>query len=203
MTRLSVPRLGESTADEAQRNAHDLDRLFPVVYEELRRLAHRQLRAESPGHTLSTTALVHETYLKLASERANDFGNRTRFFALAARAMRRILIDYARRHGAQKRGAGRQRVSLTEVEFTDGSVASAAQVNERADALIALDAALERLGEVDERLARLVEYRFFTGLSEQETAVLLDVSPRTVRRDWARARGWLLQHLGESPIDSA
>jgi RNA polymerase sigma factor (TIGR02999 family) len=202
MTRLPVPTLGAPAADEAQRSALDLDRLFPVVYEELRRLAHRRLRAESAGHTLSTTAVVHETYLKLASERANDFVNRAHFFALAARAMRRILIDYARRHGAQKRKAEGQRVSLDALDVADPSSITATQIAERADALIALDIGLERLAAVDQRLARLVEYRFFTGLTEQETAALLEVSPRTVRRDWVRARGWLLNHLTESSIDS-
>jgi RNA polymerase sigma factor (TIGR02999 family) len=183
--------------------AHALDRVFPVVYDELRRIAHQRLRAEPGGHTLCTTALVNETYLRLASERAEDFGNRERFFALAARAMRRILVDYARRHHAQKRSAGRQRVTLAALEATDASLVTAAQVTERAELLMALDEALERLAEVDERLVRVVEYRYFTGFSERETAELLGVAPRTVRRDWVRARGWLLHRLGESPADSA
>jgi RNA polymerase sigma factor (TIGR02999 family) len=177
----------------------DLDRLFPEVYAELRRLAHRRLRAEPDGHTLSTTALVHETYLKLSADRGSEFGNREHFFALAARAMRRILVDYARRHRATKRSADRKPVSLSALEVT-GSVLDqpvAIQASQRADVLVAVDEALTRLGEVDERLARVVEYRFFTGLTERETAELLGVTARTVARDWVRARGWLLTHLDD------
>ncbi|HWH53013.1 MAG TPA: ECF-type sigma factor [Gemmatimonadales bacterium] len=198
-----MPRLSDSTrdalaTDESMQGMHVLDRLFPVVYEELRRLAHRRLRSESPGHTLSTTALVNETYLKLAKERGGDFQSRERFFALAARAMRRILVDYARRHHAQKRMAQGERISLAGLEGTDALLVTAAQVTERADLLIGLDDALDRLAEVDQRLARVVEYRFFTGLTEEETAELLGVSSRTVKRDWARARGWLLHELSGS-----
>lgn len=175
-----------------------LDALFPVVYAELRRIAHRRLRSEATGHTLSTTALVHETYLKLAEQRLPGFGNRAHFFALAARAMRRILVDYARRHGAQKRARARDRVSLSALEDSGlpGGRARAAEVTERAELLLAVDQALERLAVVDERLARVVEYRFFVGLTEPETAELLGVTPRTVTRDWVRARAWLLTHLG-------
>jgi RNA polymerase sigma factor (TIGR02999 family) len=185
--------------------SREIDRLFPTVYAELRRLAHRRLRAESEGHTLSTTALVHETYLKLASQRADEFGNRAQFFALAAREMRRILVDYARRHGAQKRTAGERRVSLSDLDAPGASLAdtNASALAERAETLMALDEGLERLAEVDERLARVVEYRFFTGLTERETAELLGVTPRTVTRDWVRARGWLLRHLGEPAAGGA
>ena len=174
-----------------------LDALFPVVYAELRRIAHRRLRSEATGHTLSTTALVHETYLKLAEQRLPGFGNRAHFFALAARAMRRILVDYARRHGARKRPGHRDRVSLSSLEDSglDGGMAHADLVEERAALLLAVDQALERLAGVDERLARVVEYRFFVGLTEPETAELLGVTPRTVTRDWVRARAWLITHL--------
>jgi RNA polymerase sigma factor (TIGR02999 family) len=177
----------------------DLDSLFPEVYAELRRLARKRLRAEADGHTLSTTALVHETYLKLSGERAADFGNRERFFALAARAMRRILVDYARRHHASKRSANRKPVSLSALDASGSALEHPAEfhVTERADVLVAVDDALTKLAEVDDRLARVVEYRFFTGLTEREPAELLGVTTRTVARDWVRARGWLLGHLAE------
>jgi RNA polymerase sigma factor (TIGR02999 family) len=173
----------------------DLDAIFPVVYAELRRLAHRRLGAEVPGHTFSTTALVHETYLKLAAERESDFGNRARFFALAARAMRRILVDYARRHRALKRGSAPAPVSLSELDIAKPPTDSAF---DRAEVLIALDEALDRLNQVDARLARVVELRFFVGLTEGESADLLSVTQRTVARDWVRAKAWLRQHLADS-----
>ena len=175
----------------------ELDALFPAVYAELRRVAHRRLRAEQGGHTLSTTGLVHETYLKLAGESGAQFGNRAHFFALAARAMRRILVDYARRHRAQKRAAMHGRVSLSVLERSDLVLTrpAALDLTERADLLVALDDAIRQLVEIDERLAQVVEYRFFVGLTEPETADLLGVTSRTVARDWVRARGWLLRHL--------
>ena len=166
-----------------------LDRLMPLVYGELRRVAHRQLRSERPGHTLSTTALVHEAFLKLAEQTRARWVDRAQFFALAARAMRRILVDYARRHHALRRGGAHQRVSLEEDRL--GTVAAV----ERAEELIALDEALTRLTALDERLGRVVELRYFTGLKEQEVARVLGVTPRTVARDWVKARGWLYREL--------
>lgn len=175
----------------------ELDRLFPLVYEELRGVAHRRLRAEAKGHTLSTTALVHETYLRLANEREGSFENREQFFALAARAMRRILVDYARRHRAHKRSAAGERISLSALDAsTDLANSSASDIADRAELVLMLDDALERLAEIDERLSRVVEYRFFVGLSERECAELLGVTARTITRDWVRARGWLMQQLG-------
>lgn len=176
-----------------RRGAPDaMDRLIPLVYEQLRRVAHRQLGAERTGHTLSTTALVHETYLKLVDQTRAEWQDRAQFFAVASGAMRRILIDYARRHralrrGGQPDGSPPRPVSLDEVELP---------VAERAEALLALDDALERLGEVDPRLAQVVECRFFAGLTEAETAAALAVSKRTVAREWALARGWLYRELG-------
>ena len=168
-----------------------MDRLMPLVYEDLRRVAHRFLGAESKGHTLSTTALVHEAYLRLVDQTRTEWQDRAQFFAVSSRMMRRILVDYARRHralrrGGQPGGARPERVALDQAEIP---------VTERADALIALDEALERLAEVDARLARVVECRFFAGLSEIETAEALGVSRRTVAREWAIARGWLYQEL--------
>jgi RNA polymerase sigma-70 factor, ECF subfamily len=161
--------------------------VFPLVYDELRQLAHRQLSRESTGHTLSTTALVHEAYLKLVDQRHARVTDRSHFFAIAATAMRRILVDHARRHRAGKRGAGAKRVPLDSVDVL--------APDERADLLVALDTALLKLATLDLRQARVVECRFFGGLTEDETAEALDVSARTVKRDWAKARGWLFQEL--------
>ncbi len=164
-----------------------VERLFPLVYDELRRIAHRQLGRERPDHTLGTTALVHEAYLKLVDQSRAQLNDRAHFFAVAARAMRRILVDYARRHTALKRGR-RATVSLDDAMLVaDG----------RADTLLALDEALARLAEVDERLSRAVECRFFGGLTEEETAEALEVTARTVRRDWVKAKAWLAQALRE------
>ena len=176
-------------------NARQVDRLFSTVYEELRRLAHRRLAAERDGHTLSTTALVHEVYLKLASQRSTEYQNRAHYFALAAQAMRRILVDYARRHCAVKRLHLEEHVSLSALDAT-GSAHVSASAGERAEFLVQLDEALDDLRALDARLASVVEYRFFVGLTEAETAELLGVTPRTVARDWVRARGWLYQRLG-------
>jgi len=168
-----------------------LDRLMPLVYEELRRVAHRQLGAEPTGHTLSTTALVHEAYLKLVDQSRTEWQDRAQFFAIASRAMRRILIDYARRHRALRRGGGPNGARPVPVALDEAEI----PVEQRADALIALDEALERLGQLDARMARVVECRFFGGLTEPETATALGISRRTVAREWAVARGWLYQEL--------
>jgi RNA polymerase sigma factor (TIGR02999 family) len=162
-----------------------LDRLFPLVYAELRQRAHRQLAHRKPGETLSTTALVHEAYLKLAGSEKQSYNDRVHFFAVASRAMRHILVDHARQASAAKR---------------DGGVAVNAEVDRiadpaRADELVALDDALQQLEGLDERLARTVELRFFGGLSVDEVAVALGVSARTVKRDWRKARAWLYREL--------
>ena len=180
-----------------ERGPGGLDDLVPVVYEQLHRLAHRRLQAEPTGHTLCTTALVHETYLRLVDQRQCDWHDRAHFFAIASQAMRRILTDYARRHRAARRGGqpdGRPATALA-LDEVDLPVA------ERAEALIALDEALDRLARVDERMARIVECRFFAGLTEVETAMALGASRRTVAREWAVARGWLYEELrdGASP----
>jgi RNA polymerase sigma factor (TIGR02999 family) len=169
-----------------------LDRLAPLVYGELRKVAHRQLGAERAGHTLSTTALVHEAYLRLVDQTRAEWTDRAHFFAVAARAMRRILVDYARRHRALRRGGGWRPLSLESLADGDAGAMAAA---ERADELMALDEALERLAALDERLSRVVECRFFAGLTEAETAEVLGVTPRTVARDWVKARGWLHREL--------
>ena len=165
---------------------------FPLVYEELRQVAHRHLEREAEGHTLSTTALVHETYLRLKDQDGAAFGDRVHFFAVAARAMRRILVDHARRHHAAKRGDGPRRLSL---ESVDGLAGNGLAVEERAALLVALDEALVQLAALDARQAQVVELRFFGGLTEEETAQSLGIGLRTAKRDWAKARSWLYQAL--------
>lgn len=169
---------------------------FDVVYAELKRLAHRQLRAEAPGHTLSTTALVHEAYLKLSRENEQTWSNREQFFALAARAMRRVLIDYARqRHALRRGGPERHRVEPLRIGGDWPEDATAAIADDRAEEMLALDDALERLSQRDQRLARVIELRFFAGLTASETAKVLGVAERTVIRDWIKARAYLVTLL--------
>jgi RNA polymerase sigma factor (TIGR02999 family) len=168
-------------------NPDAMERLFHAVYGQLHRIASHQLRNERPGHTLGTTGLVHETYLKLADQSRVQWQDRAHFYRVAACAMRRILVDYARRYRAERRGGDLQRVSLGQ----------AATAEERGDTLLALDEALERLASVNQRLSHVVECRYFGGLTEEETAEALGVTSRTVQRDWAKARGWLYLELGD------
>ena len=163
-----------------------LDDLIPLVYDMLRAVARRQLRSERPDHTLSSTGLVHEAYLELASLDNARFADRAHFFAVAARAMRHILIDYAVQRKAQKRGGDRQRVGLDEVIL---------QIDDKAEDLVAVNDALSRLESMDERLVRVVECRVFAGLTIEETAKSLGISEATVSRDWTRARAWLNREL--------
>ena len=165
------------------------DRLFELVYEQLRDIAHQALRRERDGHTLATTDLVHEAYIRLVDESKIEWQDSSHFFAVAARAMRRILVDYARRRGAVKRGSTPRRVPLMDEALT---------LDEQADTIVALDEALTRLHAIDERLGQVVEYRFFAGLTEEQTGELLSVTARTVRRDWVKARGWLYRELSSS-----
>ncbi|HLU37246.1 MAG TPA: sigma-70 family RNA polymerase sigma factor [Thermomicrobiales bacterium] len=163
-----------------------LDRVLPVVYEELREMAHRKLVRERDAHTLNTTDLVHESYLKLVDDARVTERGKAYFFAAASRAMRQVLVDYARRRNAMKRGSGRKPLSLDEREIA---------VDMLAGELIDLDDALERLAEVNPRQVQVVECRFFGGLSVEETAQALGVSTRTVKYDWAFARAWLFDEL--------
>lgn len=165
--------------------AATMGRLFPLVYEELRGMAHRQLRLERPGHTLGTTGLVHETYVRLVDQTRVEWRDRAHFFAAASWAMRRILVDYARQNRAARRGGGSVRLTLTD------DVPAA----ERSEMLLALDEALDRLAMLDRRLGQVVECRYFGGLTEEETAEVLGVTRRTVQRDWVKARGWLYLEL--------
>ena len=176
-----------------------LDSSWVEAEAELRRLAHQRLRLERRDHTLVTTALVNEVYLKLVGQRNVDWANRAQFFALAAQAMRRILIDYARRH---RRFRERLRYDSLDAENPDTAqnrTAVRLAGSQRADELLALDEALERLEGFDARLARVVECRFFAGYTEEETAAALGITARTVTRDWAKAKAWLLRELQDAP----
>jgi RNA polymerase sigma factor (TIGR02999 family) len=164
-----------------------MDDLFTLVYSELRRIAGRQLRGERSGHTLCTTALVHEAWFELAKLDRIRWQSRSHFLALAAQAMRRVLIDYAVARRSEKRGGGRAHEPLDNDAF--------ATVTERPDDFIALDEALQRLAAINERHARIVECRFYGGMSIEETADVLDISPATIKREWALARAWLNREL--------
>jgi RNA polymerase sigma factor (TIGR02999 family) len=164
-----------------------IDRLIPLIYDELRRLAARHLRRERLDHTLQPTALVHEAYLRLVDQRETEWRNRAYFFGAAAQIMRRILVDHAREHGAAKRGGAEHRVTLEE----DVALAGGRDVN-----LLALDDALRRLAEIDPHKSRVVELRFFSGLSIEETAEVVGVSPATVTRQWRTAKAWLHREIG-------
>jgi RNA polymerase sigma factor (TIGR02999 family) len=170
-----------------------LDQLLPLVYGELRGVAARQLRKERSGHTLQPTALVHEVFIRLVDQRQVDWQNRAHFFGVAAQVMRRILVDHARRHGASKRGDGVPRVPIDEAK----DVAAANEIP-----ILALDHALHRLETIDAELARIVELRAFGGLTIEEAAQVLSVSPSTAKRDWRTARAWLHRELG-SEVGSA
>lgn len=163
-----------------------MDRVFSVLYEDLRRIAHRQLRAAPAEQTLSTTALVHEAYLKLSRGAGWTAKDRSHFFSLAGRAMRMILVDQARSRTRQRRGSGRRPLDLENVEIP---------IEERAAEIVALDAALSRLGEADGELAQLVEWRFFAGLSLEEIAEMTGRSERTLKRHWQAARAFLFEAL--------
>jgi RNA polymerase sigma factor (TIGR02999 family) len=173
--------------DWGRGESHALDRLVPLVYAELRRVAARQLRLERDGHSLQPTALVHEAYLRLVDQRQVHWQNRAHFFAVSAQIMRRILVDQARRRKAVKRGDDIERVSL------EHDVAAPASDG---ISVLALDRALERLEQVDQALARIVELRAFGGLTIDEAAHVLKVSPSTAKRDWRTARAWLVRELG-------
>ena len=180
--------LSELLANWQAGDQQTLEALLPVAYDELRRLAHRYLRKQRPDHTLQSTALVHEAYLRLANQKNLHFGNRNQFFALAAMIMRQILVDYARAREAAKR-AGGCRVTLDD---------SLSLLRGKSLELIALDDALKGLAELDAQQSRIVELRFFGGLSIEETAEVLGISPATVKRKWSTARIWLHHQLSRA-----
>jgi RNA polymerase sigma factor (TIGR02999 family) len=180
------PRPPEFLLGNHEAGEPSLEQLFPLVYEELRAVAHRQLRRAGRDHTLSTTALVHEAYLKMAGGAQPGPADRAHFLGIAARAMRQVLVDYARRYRAAKRGGAWERIELDD---------ACGAVETQADTLLALDQALTRLSVFGERLCRVVECRYFGGMTEEETAEALAVTTRTVRRDWVKARLWLHDNL--------
>jgi len=165
------------------------DQLMPIVYQELHRLAHHYMRRESPGHTLQTSALVNEAFLRLVDQRDVRWRNRAHFFGLAAQMMRRILVDYARNRHYAKRGGGIPEMSLDEALIVS---------DERNAEVVALDESMEALAQIDPRKSQIVELRFFGGLSIEETAEVLAVSPGTVMRDWTLAKAWLRREMSNS-----
>jgi len=173
----------------AQGNQAAAEKLVPLVYDELKHLAQGYMRRERPDHTLQTTALVHEAYLKLVRQRKTNWHCRSQFFGIAAQMMRRILLDHARGHLRQKRSGPRQVLRLDEaLTFS----------REQSEELVKLNEALERLSAIDPRQGRIVELRFFGGLSVEETSLILGISPKTVKRDWAVAKAWLHGELKQS-----
>ena len=182
---ISVLLLAWRDGDESARS-----RLTEVVYDELRRVAQRHMRRERPDHSLTPTALVHEAYLKLIDQRRVEWQNRAQFFAIAARVMRRVLVDHARARATAKRAAGLS-IALDDVDVRTAPL----DVD-----ILAIDAALDELAAIDDRQSQLVELRFFAGLTVEETATALGVAPITVKRDWALARAWLFRALQGRPI---
>ena len=162
--------------------------LIPLVYDELRRLAHHYMQSERPDHTLQATAVVHEAYLRLVKQRNVTWESKAHFFAVAASLMRRILCDYARRHSRRKRGGDQEAVPLDEAPVFS---------QEKSEEMIDVDRALTRLAEVDPRQGQIVELLFFAGFTVEETAEVLDISPRTVKRDWSVARVWLHREIAK------
>jgi RNA polymerase sigma-70 factor (ECF subfamily) len=186
-------RVGEITVLLGRHHSGDrqaYDELLSLVYDHLRQIARAQLARGWRSTTLTPTALVHEVYLQLADETGVEWQHRSHFFAICARAMRRVLVDHVRHRGAQKRAGDRRPLSLDDIEVG---------VDAQADLIIAVDEALTSLERFNERFARVVECRYFAGLTEEETASALDMSLRTVQRDWMRARAWLLKELGTGP----
>jgi RNA polymerase sigma factor (TIGR02999 family) len=165
-----------------------LDELLPLVYDDLRRQARRYMRAQPAGHTLQTTALVHEAYLRLVGQSSVEWNGRAHFFGVAAKAMRSILVDHARARSAAKRGGSARAITLDDARGMAGPEVSVD--------VLALDQALKRLAEVDARKSRLVELRYFGGLGIDEAAAVLSISPATVKREWTTARAWLRRELG-------
>jgi RNA polymerase sigma factor (TIGR02999 family) len=188
----SPPEVTQLLADWAKGDRSALDKLFPLVHSELRRIAQRQMSQERPGHTLQATALVNEAYLKLAGQQGFDWQNRAHFFAVCAQVMRHILIDHARAHARDKRGGGLAKVSLNDALVV---------AKDQAEHFIALDDALRVLERLDPQKGKIIELRYFGGLSVEEAAGVLNVSPRTVRREWQRAKAWLYRMMTEGIED--
>ena len=193
--------MGQTSTNEITKLLHNwqggdraaLDALVPVVYKELHRLAHCELRKERPNHTLQSAALVHEAYFRLLGQKPPQWESRTHFFAIAAQLMRQILVDYARRRRASKRGSGVCMLTL------DDAMALPQRKDKDVD-VIAVDDALNALAEIDPRQSRVVELRFFAGLSLEETSEVMGIATATVQRDWTAARAWLHREISRRPI---
>jgi len=183
------PNITQLLAEWQHGDQSALDELYSLVYDELHRLARRYMSRERKGHTLQTTALINEAYVRLVGQKNVHWANRSHFFAISAQIMRRILIDHARRHAYAKRGGGAQQVSLEE---------AAVVTPDQSGELLRLDEALKSLAEMDPRRSQVVELRYFGGLNNEEIAGVLNVSENTVTRDWNMARAWLYQQLGGS-----
>lgn len=194
MTKPSLHEVTQLLQSWSDGNQEALDKLVPLVHAELHRLARHYMSNERPGHTLQTTELVNEAYVRLIDWKNVRWQNRAHFFGVAAQIMRRILVDFARARASAKKGGGTQYVSLSEAMTISP---------ERGEDLIALDDALESLSELDSRKSRIVELRFFGGLSVEETAEVLKISPRTVMRDWGLAQAWLYRELSGVKCDDA
>lgn len=192
MPTVSSQEVTQLLADWGRGDKSAFDKLFPLVQDELRRIARRQMSQERPGHTLQATALVNEAYLKLAGQSGFEWQSRAHFYAVCAQVMRHVLIDHARGRARDKRGSGAVQVSLDEADLV---------AEHRADELVALDEALCSLEAFDPQKSRIVELRYFGGLSIEETAEVLDVSPRTVRREWRRSKAWLYRMISEGAAD--
>lgn len=182
----SATDISELLIDYSEGNQGALDKLIPLVYDELHRLASRYLRRERPNHTLQTTALVHEAYLRLVRDENGTSKNRVQFFAVASQLMRHILVDYARSHNAAKRGGDHTKVSFDEAMILSEG---------KSESFIALDDALNSLAAIDPLQTRVIELRVFGGLTVEETAEVLRISPRTVKREWSMAKAWLHRQL--------
>ena len=189
LRKMDVVKITQLLNDHTSGNRDALDRLIPLIYDDMRRLAQNKLRSERSDHTLNTTALVHEAYLKLVQFDRLNYRNSTHFFAIASQVMRNLLVDYAVKRKAQKRGGNQQPITLREVD---------AESEVDLWNILSIHHALERLASIDERQVRVVECRFFGGLSIEETAKTLGVSEPTVNRDWNMARAWLNRELADS-----
>lgn len=185
----SAHEITQLLAEWSNGNQTALDKLYPLVYDELHRMAARYMNRERKGHTLQTTALINEAYVRLVDQKHVHWANRAHFFAISAQIMRRILIDHARLHAYAKRGGGAKKVSLDETAII---------AVERASGLLLLDEALNRLAEMDPRRSQVVELRYFGGLNNEEISGVLKISENTVTRDWNMARAWLYQELSGS-----
>lgn len=181
-------------ADWSKGDKSALDRLTPLIYGELRRLAHHYMSRERPGHTLQTTALVNEAYVRLINRRDVHWQNRDHFFAIAAQLMRSILVDHARQYGYSKRGGGARKISLDEAAVVS---------QDRTAEIVELDEALTRLAGFDSLQSRIVELRFFGGLTIKQTADVVGLSPATIKREWTTARAWLFRELDQSETDDS